>query len=147
MFFLNVSSGFVFKNQPIKTLGRIGKAKCANHLTMKKLSQNPLKKISRKNFFEKSFSFLTNAGICFVFGTKNDVFAENLEKSNFAFSTKSGLKIIDFLPGETQMPQWGDFVIINYVMYKNSSQKIEKISDTYQKKTPFFIYSRGGSNY
>mmetsp|Transcript_49465 Transcript_49465/g.118578 ORF Transcript_49465/g.118578 Transcript_49465/m.118578 type:complete len:201 (+) Transcript_49465:167-769(+) len=111
---------------------------------MKNFSNSFSEKITRKNFFGKFWFCFSTIGIDFSFENKNFAMAENLEKNSLAFSTKSGLKIIDFLPGEAQMPQWGDFVIINYVLYKNSSQKIEKISDTYQKNTPFLFIHGGG---
>mmetsp|Transcript_15342 Transcript_15342/g.39044 ORF Transcript_15342/g.39044 Transcript_15342/m.39044 type:complete len:174 (-) Transcript_15342:298-819(-) len=142
MFFINVFHNLVEKKKFIKPCGKRKKTLHGKNLSMKKLSHDFTEKISRKNFFEKSLFFFSGIGFNFIFENNNIVLAENLEKNFNTFSTKSGLKIIDFLPGETQTPQWGDFLIIDYVMYKSSSQKIEKISDTYQKKNSFSIYSR-----
>mmetsp|Transcript_19824 Transcript_19824/g.45622 ORF Transcript_19824/g.45622 Transcript_19824/m.45622 type:complete len:124 (-) Transcript_19824:724-1095(-) len=122
MFFVNVIVP-PFKNQTKKLFAKKRKASDDKSITMKNFSNSFSEKITRKNFFGKFWFCFSTIGIDFSFENKNFAMAENLEKNSLAFSTKSGLKIIDFLPGEAQMPQWGDFVIINYVLYKNSSQK------------------------
>mmetsp|Transcript_21794 Transcript_21794/g.42296 ORF Transcript_21794/g.42296 Transcript_21794/m.42296 type:complete len:208 (-) Transcript_21794:228-851(-) len=111
---------------------------------MKETLKNSLKNISRRNLLKTSVFISTNISINIAFENKFKVMANNSEIENNAFSTKSGLKIIDFSLGNTERPQWGDFVIINYVMYKSSLGKIDKISDTYQKKTPFLFIHGGG---
>lgn len=99
---------------------------------------------TRKAFIKFPFFFLEIALLLIIPPKKKLVRAESLKETNNFFSTKSGLKIIDFYTGEGNKPEWGDFLTINYVFYRNFSGKLEKISDTYQKNTPFsFVHGSG----
>jgi hypothetical protein len=144
MFFVNVNRNLYQKDNSKKAIQNIKKPIIGKNLYMKNSTKIFPDEFSRKIFLEKFFFIFPSLAFYSFFENPIWVFAENLLQENLAFSTKSGLKIIDFVEGNSPMPQWGDFLIINYVLYRKTSQKIEKIDDTYQKKNPFLFIHGGG---
>jgi len=106
--------------------------------------KNTKKIEERRVFINKAVFNIIFVASQFLLLGKESVFGENLSDHNLSYSTKSGLKIIEFHKGSEQKPEWGNFLIINYVMYRNISGKLEKLNDTYNNKVPFLFIHGGG---
>lgn len=100
-------------------------------------------KINR-TFFLRIFLYGT-PGILLINYNQNSemTFSENSIIQSLAYSTKSGLKIIDYIEGNGSKPEWGDFLIINYVLYISISSDLEQIDSTFERQQPF-IFTHGG---
>lgn len=101
---------------------------------------------NRRKFIKNAFSLSNILIQSSIFGKINDVNAKNnnIDGNNKGFFTKSGLKIIDFVEGSDQKPEWGDFIIINYVIYRNISGNLVKIADTYDQRNPYsYVHGNG----
>mmetsp|Transcript_10226 Transcript_10226/g.19923 ORF Transcript_10226/g.19923 Transcript_10226/m.19923 type:complete len:135 (-) Transcript_10226:691-1095(-) len=85
------------------------------------------KEFNQKNRtqFLKAWILVPFFGI--LFNPLNLVNPEPLnEKLGKSFLTKTGLKILDFAPGQGAPPNWGEVLIIHYVLYFFSEEKLEK---------------------
>jgi len=100
----------------------------------------------RRKIIKETFSFCSTFILGCVMEKPKDVNAESStsNEENRGFFTKSGLEIIDYEEGNGQKLEWGDFIIVNYVIYRNNSGNLVKLSDTYEKNNPFsYIHGSG----
>ena len=110
------------------------------------ISANKKNYNERRKVIKNIFSFCNTLIFGCVLEKTKGVNAEsnNSNRENKGFSTKSGLKIIDYDEGKGEKPEWGDFIILNYVIYRNNLGNLVKLSDTYEKKSPFsYIHGSG----
>mmetsp|Transcript_39781 Transcript_39781/g.97767 ORF Transcript_39781/g.97767 Transcript_39781/m.97767 type:complete len:214 (-) Transcript_39781:125-766(-) len=72
------------------------------------------------------------------------VIADDDLKNKKAFSTKSGLKILEFTEGEGKAPEWGNLLVINYVIYELTPKGLDQIDSTFGRNQPFLFAHGGG---
>mmetsp|Transcript_47788 Transcript_47788/g.97703 ORF Transcript_47788/g.97703 Transcript_47788/m.97703 type:complete len:242 (+) Transcript_47788:418-1143(+) len=116
-----------------------------SYRSLVKISPNKLHmetSFNRKKILERCVNiFLVGVFVPFPVLTWSE---ETLLKTPNSFVTKSGMKFLDFSPGEGGKPGWGDLVVINYTMYLFSSGGMEKIDSTYERKQTFLFRHGGG---
>jgi FKBP-type peptidyl-prolyl cis-trans isomerase FkpA len=148
MFFIRNFEFFIFRLFSSKT--KISGKK--NNIKKKKFQKNFCRNnqvlnlnLNRKDIFKITTLFFVNQtqnkNLFFPISSSQ---AKELTETSKAFETKSGLKIFDFVIGGSQKPEWGDYLVINYVLYWFVSGKLEKLDSTYDRKQPFFFIHGGG---
>eukprot|EP00871_Galdieria_phlegrea_P005806 jgi/Galph1/712/GphlegSOOS_G5543.1 len=91
------------------------------------------KPFSRRNFLRTLA--LCSAGFVVLKSFRQEALSENIRQD--IFKTPSGIEYIDFEQGVGDKPEWGDMVVIHYVLYTVEQGKLRKFYSTFDDKQPF----------